>query len=304
MVSHFRVRPWATRIIVTFALISTIALAAAFKNEVAISERGSYRTIVANGIPDHSFGTFPNRNNPNRIVPQQYAFRVPSDPKPAAKPTPIGMNAFGVAINGVPFDPAAAEWFNRDPESGWQYEALSGFVDLGMDFNNAHVQPGGAYHYHGVPEGLVDALAQDDMALVGYAADGFPIYARNGYADTDDPDSDVVALRSSYRLKSGDRPDGPGGSYDGTFVEDWEFVPGAGDLDECNGRFGVTPQYPDGTYYYGLTDGFPFIPRMWRGTPDPSFFKPVPGPGGPAMSAPPPPRGHRPPPGAGPPPRR
>ena len=47
--------------------------------------------------------------------------------------TPLGMNPFGVAINGVPFDPGAAEWWNNDPASGWQYEALSGKINLGMD---------------------------------------------------------------------------------------------------------------------------------------------------------------------------
>src|SRR5262249_28293836 len=51
-----------------------------------------------------------------------------------------------------------------------------------------------------------------------------------------------------------------------------------GDLDECNGRFGVTPEFPEGIYHYYVTEEFPFVGRMWRGTPDPSFSK---GPGGP-----------------------
>jgi hypothetical protein len=32
---------------------------------------------------------------------------------------------------------------------------------------------------------------------------------------------------------------GPGGNYDGTFVQDWEYAAGTGDLDECNGRTGA-----------------------------------------------------------------
>jgi hypothetical protein len=55
------------------------------------------------------------------------------------------------------------------------------------------------------------------------------------------------------------------------FVEDFEYVPGHGDLEECNGRTGPTTEYPNGTYYYVLTDEFPFIPRLWHGTHDPSF---------------------------------
>lgn len=54
-------------------------------------------------------------------------------------------------------------------------------------------------------------------------------------------------------------------------MQDWTYVAGAGDLDECNGRFGVTPEHPEGTYYYVVTDTFPFVPRLFRGTPDPSF---------------------------------
>src|SRR5688500_12531284 len=78
-------------------------------------------------------------------------------------------------------------------------------------------------------------------------------------------------MQKSYRLKRGKRKTGARTSYDGTFVEDYEYVAGHGDLDECNGRFGVTPEYPDGTYHYFVTENFPFIPRYFRGLPDESF---------------------------------
>src|SRR5205085_5876728 len=103
-----------------------------------------------------------------------------------------------------------------------------------------------------------------------YAADGFPIYGPWGYSDANDAKSKVKVLKSSWRLKQGTRPDGPGGKYDGSFTRDFEFVNGAGDLDECNGRDGLTKEYPDGTYYYVLTKEFPFVPRAWRATPDQS----------------------------------
>ena len=51
---------------------------------------------------------------------------------------------------------------------------------------------------------------------------------------------------------------------------DYEYVAGLGDLDECNGRYGVTPEFPQGTYYYVVTSEFPSIPRMWRGEPSES----------------------------------
>jgi hypothetical protein len=261
------------------------------RNQVSITIQGDQRVIRSNGIPDHETGQFPNRGNPNRIAPQQYTFRVMTNPKVASKPTPLRMQLFGVALNGVVFDPGAAEWWHNDRSSGWQYEAMSGAVPLGIDQNNAHVQPTGAYHYHGVPTGLITKLTggQPRMVLIGWAADGFPIYAQWGYSDAKDAKSPLTKVRSSYRLKSGQRSGGPGGKYDGSFVADYEYAAGAGDLDECNGRFGVTPEFPQGNYHYHVTDTFPFIPRQWKGTPDESFFKhgPPRGRGGPGRPPPP-----------------
>lgn len=259
-----------------------------------------WRYLQSDGLPDHETGRFPNRNNPNRISAQRYRFRMALDPQPASRTTPVGMNLFGVGVNGVPFDPGAAEFWQRNPRSGWQYEALGGAVNLGLDDSNAHVQPNGAYHYHGIPTAMVRSLARaDSMILTGYAADGFPIYALLGHETADNGASRLRKLTSSYQLKRGRRPaarSGPGGNYDGSFVQDYEYVEGSGDLDECNGRTGVTPESPDGTYYYVLTDTFPFVPRMWKGTPDRSFAKgPPSGRGGPPGRGRPP-LGHRPPP--------
>jgi len=252
------------------------------QSKVEIVPRGDYRYITANGIPNHAHGQFPNRGNPNTISAQQYTFRMPLHPQINKEITALGMNPFGVALNGVPFDPGAAEWWNDDRNSGWQYEALSGKINLGMDANNAHVQPNGAYHYHGLPIGLIEKLGDGKkMLLVGYAADGFPIYVQYGYADAKNAKSEIKKLRSSYHLKEGRRPKDPGGTYDGTFVEDYVYIADSGDLDQCNGRFGVTPEYPDGTYHYFVTSESPFIPRCFRGTPDESFKRRGPGPRGP-----------------------
>ena len=98
-------------------------------------------------------------------------------------------------------------------------------------------------------------------------------------------------MRSSYRLRSGTRSSGPGGRFDGSFVEDYECVAGLGDLDACNGREGATPDYPSGTYYYVVTTQFPFIPRCYAGSPDPSFQRRGPGTGPPFKGPKPPPKG-------------
>jgi len=98
----------------------------AFASEVKITIEDGVRIIRSNGIPNHLTGEFPNRGNPNTIAPQKYEFRMPADPRPAEHATPLRMQPFGVAINGVVFDPGAAEWWNRDRNSGWQYEPLFG----------------------------------------------------------------------------------------------------------------------------------------------------------------------------------
>ena len=165
-------------------------------------------------------------------------------------------------------------------------EAIGGPRNLGLDRNNAHVQPQGAYHYHGVPTGLIETLGgtrAKQPLLIGWAADGFPVYSPLHYSDASDPKSKLKVLKSSYRLRAGQRPaqpDAPGGAYDGAYTRDWEYVQDAGDLDDCNGRFGVTREFPDGTYYYVITEEFPFVPRLFRGEADESFIQRRPSVGG------------------------
>ena len=254
---------------------------------VSITIQGNQRVIEANGVPDHATGRFPNNDNPNRIAEQTYRYTMPAKPVVNAQSTPLGPQPFGIAVNGVLFDPGTAEYWHNDRGSGWHYDAKGDAFSLGLDANNAHVQPNGAYHYHGIPHALLARLSagKPAMVLLGWAADGFPIYGPWAYENPKDGTSRLRPLTSSYRLKQGTRPsanDQPGGKYDGIFVEDFDYVAGSGDLDECSGRFGVTPEFPDGTYYYVLTEDFPFVPRAFRGTPDPSFARRGgPGPRGP-----------------------
>ncbi|MBU6174861.1 MAG: YHYH protein [Planctomycetes bacterium] len=246
-----------------------------------IEQEHGHLHIASNGIPKHLVGRFPNRGNPHAIRPQRYAFDLPENPKPAEQTTSIYFTSrfgppnmpFGVAVNGVLFDPGTAEFWQGDRSSGWNYEALGGAVRLGLDENYAHVQPQGSYHYHGLPHLLLKDLGFDaakHSPLIGWAADGFPVYCIYGFKDPNAPDSGVTKLRSSFRLRDGERPNGeknPGGKYDGTFLQDYTFSAGAGDLDECNGRFCKTPDFPMGTYAYFLTEEWPVIPRSFRGVP-------------------------------------
>lgn len=276
---------------------------------VTVKVAGRTRAISANGLPNSAPGTFPNANCPNAIAAQSYTYRLPTTPAKTAYAAYVLPQPFGVAVDGVLFDPLAAEFWDNDRASGWQYYALGGGVNLGLDRNHAHVQPSGAYHYHGIPEGLLEVMnPRQHSPLVGWAGDGFPIYVTYAYADPRNAKGPVAAMTSSYRLKSGTRPSGPGGPYNGWFNEDYEYVAGAGDLDQANGRFGVTPEYPKGTYYYVLTEAYPSIPNMFAGSIAASFVKSGPGgtggPGTPPGGGPPPAGPPGSPPPGGPPPRR
>jgi len=240
------------------------------------SEDDNYYYFASNGLPTHETGTFPNANNPNTISAQDYSFKIAKNPEKLASLT--ASRIFGITLGGVPFDPGTAE---TDADTGWSIEAFQELLNLGLDMNNAHVQPSGAYHYHGIPEALVanDSI-NSHSTLIGFAGDGFPVYARYGYSNPDDASSTIKVMTSSWQLKTGQRVDGPAGEYDGTYTNDFEFVENSGDLDECGGRYTVTPEYPEGTYAYFFTDEFPYIPRCVYGTLD-NTFSPAQGAGAP-----------------------
>jgi YHYH protein len=233
-------------VITSSLLFSAVVFAAS--NQVNIREDGTYRYIESNGIPDHATGKFPNSRNPNSISEQSHKYKVTLNPVKTNKASTVHI--VGVAINGIPMEPGTAEFWNRDRSSGWNIQAFAPNTNLGMDSNNAHVQPNGTYHYHAAPKGLISKSGQ---TLIGWAADGFEIHYIGSKA------------KSSYRLKSGTRPSGPGGKYDGTYDQDWKYFEGHGNLDECNGGD------INGTYAYFITDTYPFIHRCVFGTADASF---------------------------------
>tara|TARA_B110000467_G_scaffold138134_1_gene136676 strand:- start:187 stop:1521 length:1335 start_codon:yes stop_codon:yes gene_type:complete len=253
------------------------------------------RILSGNGIPNHEVGTFPNNNNPNSISEQEVNHTFPLLPELVSdEGEPVGGPGaiIAYALNSVKFDPGTAGRCDDDGvcslaqgQGNWSIEALGhDTFDFGDDMNHAHVQPTGEYHYHGMPELLLDFLGQEEnMTLAGWASDGFPVYARYAYTDACDPSTEIVIPQPSWRLKEeGDpgRPDlltelsgGPGGGNNnlnipipmGVFTQDFEYIEGYGDLDECNGRIGVTPEFPDGIYYYMVTDEFPYFSRCLKG---------------------------------------
>ncbi|MEQ9229822.1 MAG: YHYH protein, partial [Cyclobacteriaceae bacterium] len=193
---------------------------------------------------------------------------------------------FGVALNGVPIDPAPAQPFIFEDGDGefvweWVFEPNNNMEAVGLDCAVAHVQPDGAYHYHGdmaplaeqYQSGVSTGTAPTSAVQIGWAADGFPIVYRYGPTANG---SGVELLESGYQLKSGNRPgDGvnePCGEYNGKYTNDYEWVSGVGDLDECNGiSRNITIGEQTFNYFYVITEDFPIISRCFSGTPNASF---------------------------------
>jgi hypothetical protein len=236
--------------------------------------------MTSNGIPDHDVGTFPNSNCPNTIAAHSVSTSMTLAPSNTGTASKVGV--VGYALNGVKFDPSTAGTCTVSGSSvncsligntgSWNIEALGqSSFNFGVDDNNAHVQPTGDYHYHGMPEGVLSKLSAGEMqpTLVGFAQDGFPVYARYGYTSATDNTSAVKVMTGSFQLKASPDANRPSTTtYPmGAFTQDYEYVAGSGDLDECNGRTGVTPEFPCGIYHYYITDTYPFIQRCVKGTP-------------------------------------
>jgi hypothetical protein len=292
----------------------------------------SRRIIVKNGIPEHKIGIFPMTDDecgcgrPTGIGQSFERITIPLPPTgplgaitwltvPAPCVGPACPNeeiyAFGIAVNGVVFDPLAAEWWqtfgkwNKNPQ-------VHPDMATDLDCNMAHIQTNGRYHYHGLPTGLYESESlggtypwtssasglphflgklSAKTARLGWAFDGAPVYGPLCYVQTTKKvEQNWSKPKSIWVQKTGPRPtppDGPGGNYDGSYsfyqytdpagttttTGDYELpnpVPASSGttLDECNGHFAPTPEYPDGIYHYHITEEYPYIPHCFHYPPD------------------------------------
>ena len=104
-----------------------------FQSEQSFEQGRKQIKVSANGIPGHKVGRFPNRGNPHTIEQQTYGFSIPTNQKAAKAPVSLHNDSgrgppntpFGIAINGVLFDPGTAEFFMGNRQADWNYEALS-----------------------------------------------------------------------------------------------------------------------------------------------------------------------------------
>lgn len=252
-------------------------------SNVSISVENGECIVESNNIPNHNFqdtATFPANNVTSE---QNFVYRIPAAPKFADAVTPLDVsNEQGFFINGVKIDIFAAACLGfgdertqcgRNADLGtneWRFDPMFEANGFSTDSHNAHTQPNGAYHYHGNPNALFTQSASEESGVIGFAADGFPIFG--SYVNDK---GQIRKVTSSYQLKAGDRPiiDVGGSSanysqrpYNGAFRQDYEYVEGSGDLDECNGMtYG-------GIYGYYVTDGFPYVVGCHKGTRENNWF--------------------------------
>jgi hypothetical protein len=169
--------------------------------------------------------------------------------------------------------------------SDWNRDAIPAERD-GFDCAKGHPAMGN-YHHHQNPsafdldldvistvcnlydaDGLYVIDSNQHAPLIGFAYDGFPIYGAYGFANTDGTGG-VKRMLSGYHLRNISQRTqhangtivGIGPAVDNTyflgyFREDYEFIDSTSQgfyLDEHNGRFCVTPEYPNGIYAYFCT---------------------------------------------------
>jgi hypothetical protein len=212
-------------------------------------------------IPGYSIGPW---SNPNVAENQNFVYKITLTPqKNTGTPTAIGLGHIGVLTNGVSiFNANDAQFVNTVwSRNGYYFEYPSFDNCLG------HAQQQGEYHHHVSPKCLYDQTdSTHHSPIIGFMFDGFPVYGAYGYADTNGTGG-IKRMRSSYRLRADQSrtkdPYGNTASTAGPAVSaqypmgcllwDYEYVAGLGDLDSSNGRWCVTPEYPNGTYAYFMT---------------------------------------------------
>ncbi|MEY5047964.1 MAG: hypothetical protein RLZZ175_1323 [Bacteroidota bacterium] len=265
--------------------ITNIGFAGAQTNVQEINYSSTYVYVKTQDIPSWIPTGYNWPNNPWFAKPMGYQFRIRLNPIPNVGPeTKTGYGHIGLWKNGCSiYNPKDAKHYkdqNTWFQNAWFWEHL---IAETFDPCIGHPNGSGEYHTHVSPSCLYDITDSINVSpIVGYAFDGYPIYGGYGYSNPLDTTSSIKRLKSSYRLRNiANRttlPDGtilqpnlygppidtnttsldplnntPPAAPLGAYMEDYEYVKGFGDLDEHNGRFCITKEYPNGTYAYFTT---------------------------------------------------
>lgn len=309
-------------------------------HEVASNDNWVY--IRTTGLASHLMGPwyldaaktnlFPNYPSNTGTI-----YRIPRVPTQATDKTKTILGAAGYYVNGVAMFNSldAFSYINSSGTDATPSSTINGdgiwnrdaYVNENVTFDaaNAH-QAGSLYHYHASSPGLrhqlgdsvdynasTNTYTENPAALtvhspiLGWAADGYPVYGPYGYSTPNNSSSTVRRMLTGYseriitqrttlpqwaaditnRSTTLDADEtGPvvNNSFPvGHYAEDYEFTDN-GDLDLYNGRTCVTPEFPGGTYAYFITieeDGTPVYPyalaTQYYGIPTGSVMTGLPG---------------------------
>jgi hypothetical protein len=145
-------------------------------SQFTIELTGGTRSIVGNGLPEHTTGVYPVAQsddvyrydrNPNSIKEQSLRLSLPAAPTVASQPSCLPGGPIGVLVSGGVFF-NALDALGRDAVA---HEA--------QDHCQGHPERTGVYHYHNMTDCLDDS-GDGHSALMGYAFDGFGIYGHHG----------------------------------------------------------------------------------------------------------------------------
>jgi hypothetical protein len=255
-------------------------------------------------------------------IPRTNSISIPTK-KALSGGGPAGIFVDGVAMYNnwdANFWNGSADVSEGGTNGFWNRDA---YVNEGVSFDPgyAHQPPGGQYHYHADPIALRYQLGDHvdfnsatkiytestntptkHSPILGWAADGFPIYGPYGYSVSNNASSGIRRMVSGFVPRNGQYGTdnysvtgtqrkyipqwasrlygvatnilaGPtvSSSYPfGRYMEDNDYLGDHGykqgvdfDLDEYNGRYCVTPEFPGGTYAYFVainSDGVPVYP--------------------------------------------
>lgn len=245
----------------------------------------------SSGLPYHRFGNIQLevtavKQNYNRIWPIYAGQNIP-----ATFVIDTGSGIIGFCLNGVPIYGSIEADFTAPPgyntPSGFNYNlSYSDYNFFMIDAAGGTTTLNGEYFYRsftfaqawntgiGGNDTRVDVEYKSEILsiaylggglthpnghskILGFAIDGYPIYGPYGHSNPSNIRTPIIRMTSGYVLKD-PAYRAPTEACDlnmypmGMFAQDYEFTQD-GTLDEHNGRYCITPDYPNGTYAYFAT---------------------------------------------------
>jgi hypothetical protein len=170
---------------------------------------------------------------------QSYNFTLPTTPEYSSETT-TNLGAIGVMLDGaVLYNPYEANKETVATSDNFS-ATVNGTTASFLDSCDGHPGPGGQYHYHGLPDCLVQ------YATSGRNKQTTSVSSFNG--ETTSPVAETNAAAKKPVLL--------GFTFDGYGIYDNVAMNGktvpVSSLDACNGIFSRVPGYPHGVYHYVL----------------------------------------------------